>query len=89
MVFLEIWQPHDDSKAWSCIAVVSLSSCIFASTNAFTSAVIFVSVPEPGVVAIDPVSSYFDKNFAIPTQDNESCSFCSSKQIVGARYPCL
>ena len=83
----EMVYPCSFSMACSWTAVVSSSSCIFCSTNALISAVILEGWPEPGLLAMLPVSWYFFRNLAIPTRVAQSPSSSSKWQIVGGLKP--
>ena len=43
--------------------------------------------PEPTLLAIEPVASYFFKNLCTPTLEHFNLSFCSSFTMVGALTP--
>ena len=70
------------------MAVASLLSCIYWSTNCYTVVVILESRPDPGRLAMDCVSSYTFRIFAIPRLDAKMPSFFSSRlAIVYGLYP--
>ena len=64
----EMVHPCSFSMAHSWTGMVSSSSRIFCSNNALISPVILERQPEPGLLAMLPVSQYFFRNLAIPTQ---------------------
>ena len=83
------FDPIPVNRACNWMAVISSSSIIRSSTILCISRVIFEGLPEPGLLAMDPVVINFLINFAIPIREVVTVpSSFSSFAIVGGRYPC-
>ena len=74
-------------RLYSWIAVVLSSRCICSSTNAFTSSVILVCLPEPLFRLTSPVISYLLRKSCTPFCVQCRFSSRSSLAIVGALFP--
>ena len=86
IVFLDILNPCDVRRTWSCSAVVSSSDRIFSSTMVFISGVITVGLPEPGHLMMVPDCLYLPISLAMPTLEATMSSSSSKHAIDQACY---